>query len=79
MNIRKKCKNEQLPSVINQFAFALKNNNILSKVFIELMKNDVIQPNSISLLILLALTGIDVRFYSFSHSRNTVKQCILYL
>ena len=73
MNIRKKCKRDQLPSVINQFAFALKNSNMLSKVFVELMRSCLIQPNPISLLILLALSVVDVSLDVFCHSRNIVK------
>ena len=60
LNIRKKCSNTQIPSVINHFAFALKNNHGLCKIFLELIKNGALPINSISVLILLALTDTEV-------------------
>ena len=60
LNIEKKCKSSQIPAVINHFAFALKNSSALCKIFLELMKNSIIPLNSISLLILFALSETEV-------------------
>ena len=82
LNIRKKCSAEQLPSIINHFAFALRNNAVssvsvthksLCKVFIELMKSQVLPFTTLSLSILLSLSDNEVAFLPFYDGRNTGK------
>ena len=67
MNIKKKCKPQQVPAVISQFSFALRSSPSLCKVFLDIMKGVVLPPNSISLLILLSLANVEVSSGRFSH------------
>jgi hypothetical protein len=67
MNIKKKCKPQQVPAIISQFSFALRSSSNLCKVFLDIMKGVVLPPNSVSLLIFLSLSNIDVSSYYFSH------------
>ena len=72
LNIGKKCKHTQIPAVISHFAFALKNSSTLCKIFLELMKNSIIPANSISLLILFALTETEVGDYEWSNNKSPI-------